>query len=165
MLSSDFNELDYPNFKDAYWALHNKMSKNNTGSMILPKFTPYGTNQSIGSQLDPKRFEKLHQEKLGKIHMKVKEESILQILEEEKELTFHPKINNPFNRKKRSVEEFLNDMVTELMTSLGKLSKAARREQTPAHRRERRADGNQTARYFQEETSRSELMEKHRENV
>ena len=72
---------------------------------------PYKSSGMSTGKRDPALFEKLHKEKLGKIHLKIKEDSILHILEEEKELTFHPKVRNPFNFKRRSIDEFLQDMV------------------------------------------------------
>ena len=108
---SKFSESEYKNFKDAYMALYNKISNNQGSSIILPHKNPYTTNGTSISKRNPALFNKLHNEKLGKIHLKVKEDSILHILEEEKELTFHPKVRNPFNLKRRSVEEFLQDMV------------------------------------------------------
>ena len=44
-------------------------------------------------------FDKLYNEKLGKVSEKVKNDNISQIIKQEKELTFHPKINNKFNQK------------------------------------------------------------------
>ena len=79
---------------------------------------PYSQHQSLHyltksskRDVDPALFDKLYTEKLGKISDKVKEESISHILNEERELTFKPKIKNPFKKKRRSVEEFLEDMV------------------------------------------------------
>lgn len=111
--------------------MYNKISLNPGSSIILPQKNHYTTNATFNSKRDPALFDKLHNEKLGKIHLKIKEESIVQIIEEEKELTFHPKVRNPFNLKRRSVDEFIQDMVS-LHSSLrsGRLPKVQRREQT-----------------------------------
>ena len=110
--------------------LYNKISLNPGSSIIFPQNNHYTTNATFNSKRDPALFDKLHNEKLGKIHLKIKEESIVQIIEEEKELTFHPKVRNPFNLKRRSVDEFIQDMVS-LPNSLrsGRLPKVQRREQ------------------------------------
>ena len=80
---------------------------------------PHSHHQSVVSFTQNKSpkyhsrlFDKLHNEKLSKISDQVKEESISQILKEEKELTFQPCISasSKFNTKRRSIEEFLEDM-------------------------------------------------------
>lgn len=78
-----------------------------TSSFIVPQKSPYKS----GKQRDPDFFEKLHREKLGRVTYRCKEDSISNILKEEKELTFHPNIGNPLNLKRRSVQEFLEDQV------------------------------------------------------
>lgn len=107
--SMNSNELK--NFTDIYQDMYNKISLHPGSSIVLPQKNNYCTSSAFGTKRDPALFDKLHNEKLGKIHLKIKEDSILQILEEEKELTFHPKVRNPFNLKRRSVDEFIQDMV------------------------------------------------------
>lgn len=83
------------------------MTKSMSSSFLLPQ-----TNKrELSSERDPELFSRLHSERLKKISFRAKEDSISHIVQEEKELTFKPKLRNPFNRKRRSIDEFLNDMV------------------------------------------------------
>lgn len=101
-------QSNFYSFTDAYRHMYKKMHKSMSSSFLLPqKHKPFGNS----IERDPQLFDRLHSERLGKISMRVKEESIGVIVKQEKELTFHPKIANPFKRKRRSIDEFLNDMV------------------------------------------------------
>jgi hypothetical protein len=98
-ISSNFDASKYPNFKDAYLALNNKLSRTIFYKQATRKPTP-------------EFFNRLYKEKLGNISPHVKEDSIYKIIKDDKELTFHPKVMNPFGYKRRSVQEFVKDMVS-----------------------------------------------------
>jgi hypothetical protein len=76
---------------------------------MLPQKSPFRSNTA--RERDPEFFAKLHKEKLRRVRGHIKDHSIERILQKEKELTFHPNIKNPFNRKRRSVDEFIYDQV------------------------------------------------------
>ena len=76
---------------------------------MLPHKSPFRSNTA--RERDPEFFTKLHEEKLRRVRGHIKDRSIERILQKEKELTFHPKIKNPFKLKRRSVDEFINDQV------------------------------------------------------
>lgn len=100
-ISTNFDASKYTNFKDAYLALNNQLNR----TMF---------NQKTTRKPTPEFFTRLYQEKLGNISPHVKEDSIYKIIKDDRELTFHPKVMNPFGYKRRSVQEFVKDMVLSL---------------------------------------------------
>jgi len=104
----NFDASKYTSFNDAYRALTKKMMSCSIDSSYM---VPHSASKSYHAS-DPGRFNRLHNERLGKVVAHVKDDSMYKVFEDEKELTFHPKIDNPFNKKRRSAGEFVNDMVS-----------------------------------------------------
>ena len=108
--SKSFDKTKHLNFQDAYRALYCKMSKSISHSFFLP--SKHSSGNKTFRERDPKLFEKLHNEQLRQVKLSVRKHSMERFQKTEQELTFQPRVKSRFGKKRRSLEEFITDMVT-----------------------------------------------------